>query len=172
MQTLYNGVEVFTNSDDYNLADDVAHALETANLIIRVPSLAVRDALPSPYAGMTVAREDLPGCPLETYDGSAWPVSDLAWTNLATVQGFTANITSGWAGIKYAVKNGWVIINGSVSRGTAWGADQTIAVIPSALKPAYKVQGSNGLQVEPTVGNITLGAGATAASFSATWPLF
>jgi hypothetical protein len=132
-----------------------------------------RDGL-SKYDGLTVQRRDLPGDPLETYDGksSKWGVSDVGWTNLATVQGFTANNTSGWSGIKYAVKSGWVVINGSVQRGTPWGNDQTIAVMPANLKPAFKVQGANGLQVEPTVGNVTLSAGSTAASFFATWPLF
>lgn len=72
MQTTFNGVEVFTNSDEYDLAADVAHAFETANLLIPVPSQAVRDALPSPYSGMTVVRTDLPGVPTERWDGSKW----------------------------------------------------------------------------------------------------
>lgn len=172
MQTLDNGVEVFTNGDPYNLADDVASAFISANLVIPVADQAARDALPGPYAGMTVARLDLPGCPLETHDGTNWPISDLEWTNLALVQGFTAVITSGWSGLKYAVKNGWVIVDGAVARTTSWSADQTCAVIPANLKPGHKIQGSGGALCEPTVGNITLAAGSGAASFSLTWPLF
>ena len=102
-------------------------------------------------------------------DVSTFP--DVAWTNLATVQGFVPNNTTGWAGIKYAVKNGWVIVNGSVSRATSWGNDQTIAVMPAAYKPAYRVQGAD-VAVEPTVGNVTINAGSGVTSFSATWPLF
>jgi hypothetical protein len=102
-------------------------------------------------------------------DTSTYP--DVPWTNLATVQGFTPNNTTGWAGIKYAVKNGWVIVNGSVSRATAWGNDQAVAVMPSAYKPAYRVQGSD-VAVEPTVGNVSINAGSGVTSFSATWPLF
>jgi hypothetical protein len=102
-------------------------------------------------------------------DVSTFP--DVPWTNLATVQGFTPNNTSGWSGIKYAVKNGWVIVNGSVARSNAWGNDQTIALIPSAYKPAYRVQGAD-VQVEPTMGNVTINAGSGVTSFSATWPLF
>lgn len=138
---------------------------------VPVRNLTERDEITTPAKGQKVVRLDLSGCPHDAWNGTAWTVADTPWTDLATVQGFAANNTSGWAGIKYAVKDGWVIINGSVSRGTAWGADQTIAVIPTTLKPAYKIQGS-GVQVEPTVGNITLPAGSTAASFSATWPLF
>ena len=135
-----------------------------------VYSEAERDAL-SKYDGLIVQRRDLPGRPQETYDGAKWTVSDVSWTNLGTVQGFTPNNTTGWSGIKYAVKNGWVILNGSVARDTSWGNDQTIAVMPAAYKPAYRIQGSD-VQVEPSVGNVTINAGSGVTSFSATWPLF
>lgn len=96
-------------------------------------------------------------------------VADVPWTSLATVQGFTPLSTSGWSGVKYAVKNGWVIVNGAVSRSTPWG-DLAAAVMPSALKPAVKVAGA-GCEVEPTVGNVVIKAGSGTVSFSATWPL-
>lgn len=94
---------------------------------------------------------------------------DVAWTNLDTVQGFVALTSSGWSGVKYRVKNGWVQVNGAVSRGSSWG-DLVGAVVPAALKPQFKVAGV-GCEVETTVGNVVIKAGSNTASFSATWPL-
>lgn len=142
-----------------------------------VSSLSERDEIPDKYNGLVVQRLDLPGDPLETYDGKAskWTVSDVPWTDLGMVQGFTHFTGSGWSGAKYCVKSGWVMINGAVERtagnGGPWGADATFAVIPSAYKPPYKVQGT-GVQVEPTVGNITLPAGSGSVSFAITYPIF
>lgn len=172
MQYLSNGIETPTNSDAYNLTDDLAHMGETANVIIRIVSQADRDALPNLQAGVTVARMDLPQVPLERFDGAVWSVSDVQWTNLALVQGFTAYTDSGWSGLKYAVKGGVVYVNGAVGRATAWPSDQTVAVIPAALRPAHKIQGTGNSLIEPTVGNITIAAGSGSTSFSLTWPLF
>lgn len=74
MQTLPNGVDVFTNSDDYNLAEDIASAFKSAGVIIPVPSKEVRDALPALLPGkiITVTRTDLPGCPTERWDLTKW----------------------------------------------------------------------------------------------------
>ena len=78
MQTLFNGVEVFTNSDTYDLADDVAEAFKTANLLIRVGSTGQRDLLETIAPGgvlpdgTTVVRTDIAGCPSETWDGTKW----------------------------------------------------------------------------------------------------
>ena len=72
-QTLTNGVQVFTNGDDYNLADDVADAFRTANVVIPVASQAVQDALAAAFgpadAGKPITRKDLPGCPMFVWDG-------------------------------------------------------------------------------------------------------
>lgn len=84
MQTLYNGVEVFTNGDSYNLADDVAHAFSTANVLIAVSSLAQRNGLAAIAPdgilppGTTVVRKDITGFPLETWDGVVW--RPRSWT--------------------------------------------------------------------------------------------
>jgi hypothetical protein len=172
VQTLQNGIEVPTNSDTYKLTQDLANMGNKTNVAIPVESQAVRDALSGKFPGMTVARLDLPRCPLETYDGTKWSISDVPWANIPLAQGFDHFTGSGWSGIKYAVRNGWVIVNGAVYRADAWGDDTTCSVIPAAYKPSVKIQGSNGCNVEPTVGNITLGAGVGAKSFSATWPLF
>jgi len=89
MQTLENGVQVFTNGDPYNLAEDVANAFKSANLIVKVANTAARDAL-TKYDGLTVRRLDATGRPTEVWDGSGWtrsavilsapPTPDGLWT--------------------------------------------------------------------------------------------
>lgn len=61
--------------DGWNLTPDVRKAIETLNTPVPVATTAERDALTPPtgkYAGMQVIRTDLPGCPVETWDGSVW----------------------------------------------------------------------------------------------------
>jgi len=173
MQTLQNGIEVPTNSDTYKLTEHLANMGDKSNVVIPVASKDVRDALLDKYPGMTVARTDLPRCPLETYDGTNWSPSDVGWTNVPLAGAFDHWTTNGWSGMKYAVRNGWVILNGAVTRATAWAGDATCGVMPASLRPAVRIQGSAGVQVEPTAGNISLLAGGPGpVSFSATWPLF
>lgn len=57
MQTLDNGIEVFTNSDDYDLAEDAANLGRTANVVTRVADQAGRDALLK-YHGRPIYRLD------------------------------------------------------------------------------------------------------------------
>lgn len=72
-QTQYNGVQTIANSDAYNLANDLAKLGQTINAIVPVTSDAQRNALAPPqgvFAGMTVARTDKPGVPLEILDST------------------------------------------------------------------------------------------------------
>lgn len=114
-------------------------------------------------------------CRVGANDTSEWvkvgdiTLADVPWTSLTTVQGFVPLTSSGWAGVKYSVRNGWVIINGAVSRPSAW-AELTCAVMPPSLKPQIKIAGS-GCEVEPTVGNVVLQPGSGTRSFSVTYPL-
>jgi len=140
-----------------------------AGAALPVSSQAERDAL-SLYDGLTVQRMDIAGRPSERYDGTKWSVSDTPWTDLSMALGFTPVTTSGWSGLKYAVRSGWVIVNGAVQRGTAWAAGDTCATLPTGIVPSVKIQGTNNAYVEG--GNISLGAGSVAVSFSITWPLF
>lgn len=137
-----------------------------------VYSLAEREAIADKFDGLTVKRMDITGHPTETYDTTAvkWTATDVPWTTLTLTDLFNPAVGSGWTGVKYAVRNGWFIVSGAVERTTSWGADQRIADIPAGLFPANKIQGS-GVQVT-TAGVVYLPAGAVAASFSATWPLF
>jgi len=68
MQTLQNGITVFTNGDPYNLADDVAEAFKDANVAIPVPSQAAEDALVK-FSGMVIVRTDQTGHPMYVWDG-------------------------------------------------------------------------------------------------------
>jgi hypothetical protein len=76
MQTLENGVQVFTNGDPYNLAEDTANAFKSANITVNVANQAARDAL-TKYDGLAVRRKDVSGRPTETWDGSAWTRSPV-----------------------------------------------------------------------------------------------
>lgn len=169
-QTLPNGLKTPINSDAYNLTADLATMGNSANVVIAVANKAARDALTA-VAGMTVSRLDLPGAPLQTYDGTDWGTSDVAWSSLSTVAGFSALTSSGWSGVSYRVKDGHVTVTGAVSRAAAWAADQVFTVMPAGLKPAVKIQGVN-CQVETTVGNVVFdSAGSSARSFFASWPV-
>lgn len=134
-----------------------------------VSSLTERDAL-TKYDGLIVQRLDITGRPTETYDGTKWTATDVPWTTLTLTDLFDHASGSGWTGVKYAVRNGWFIVSGAVTRGNPWGDDQRIADIPAGLWPGNKIQGA-GVQVT-TGGVVYLPAGSIAASFSATWPLF
>lgn len=171
MQTLQNGAQVPTNSDPYKLTEDLAKMGDTLNVIHRVNSKAERDALHDKYPGMTVVRLDLAETPLETFDGTNWSISDVPWTNMPMALGFGHFTGAGWSGLKYAVRNGWFIVAGAVTRVQPWPTEITCAVVPAEYKPGVKIQGA-GCSVEPTVGNVLLAPGSNTASLSATWPLF
>jgi hypothetical protein len=101
MQILQNGIQVPTNGDAYNLADDLATMGNTTNVIVRASNAAARDAL-TKYDGLSVRRMDLTGRPTETWDGSVWnrspvitsgsPVTDGFWTMTG---GLTKTVTTG-----------------------------------------------------------------------------
>lgn len=171
MQTLQNGARVPTNSDPYKLTEDLAAMGDTLNVIIPSPTKEFRDALEDKFPGMTVSRLDLPDAPLQTFDGTSWSPDDVPWTNLQMAQAFDPVTTEGWSGLKYAVKNGWVIINGAVKRATAWPTGITCAVLPASIRPAVRIQGTNSGYVGPE-GNVSLAAGSVAVSISLTYPLF
>ena len=73
MQTLPNGVDTPTNSDPYNLTDDLAAAFMSASTVVPVASPTARDAYRDSRPGKVsiVCRTDLTGLPLEIWDGSS-----------------------------------------------------------------------------------------------------
>jgi hypothetical protein len=92
-QTRWNKGKTIVNSDAYNLAGDDATQSDTLNVIVPVASQAERDALAPPqgvYAGMAVARTDLPGVPVQTRDGSGvWSTQQTpkVWANTNVASG-------------------------------------------------------------------------------------
>jgi|SRR5690349_5303316 len=71
-QTRKNKIQVPLNSDAYNLVPDLTTMADTANVFPKVASASERNGLTSPVNGDKVVRTDLPGAPLETYNGTAW----------------------------------------------------------------------------------------------------
>jgi hypothetical protein len=70
-QTRPNKATTPINADAYNLTADLATMADSLNVIIKVASQSERDAL-TVTAGTSVARTDLAGAPLQTYDGTQW----------------------------------------------------------------------------------------------------
>lgn len=139
MQILQNGIEVPTNSDSYNLTDDLANMGNTANVVILAANQAARDAL-TPYDGLSVRRLDLAGRPTETYDGAAWhrspvvtsgtPVSDGFW---AITGGLTKTVTDGPTQVTASFQ-----MRRTGSAITVNTTDSTLIInaIPSGFRPA------------------------------------
>lgn len=71
-QTRKNKIQVPLNSDAYNLVPDLTTMADTANVFPKVASASERNGLTSPVNGDKVVRTDLPGAPIETYDGTNW----------------------------------------------------------------------------------------------------
>ena len=82
-QTLKNKVVVPTNSDEYNLTADLATAFLGANVVIPIGSSAERTTLQTAgvMTGQCIIRTDLPGQPIETWNGTKW--LDYASGNIA-----------------------------------------------------------------------------------------
>jgi hypothetical protein len=170
MQTLQNGIEVPTNSDNYALTEHLANMGNKTNVIVKVTDLAARDALDK-YDGLTVRRLDIDSRPTETWNGVTWVGGDTGWLDVPLLNDFTGFASSGWSGLKYRIRNGWVIVNGAVQRGTSWPNNQVCGYMPAGVRPIYRVQGAN-IQVDETQGYLIMsGGGPGAYSFSATYPV-
>ena len=74
-QTRPNGIVVFTNSDDYDLANDAATMADTANVITPIPSGAAQTALEASgllFPGYAMVRTDIASMPIFLWDGAAF----------------------------------------------------------------------------------------------------
>lgn len=80
-QTRDNGATVPTNSDPYNLTDDLAGMADSLSVITPVANAAARDLLIK-FVGRTVRRLDVSGS-LEWWDGTQWIPNLIStiWTN-------------------------------------------------------------------------------------------
>jgi hypothetical protein len=105
-QTRWNKTQTITNSDAYNLAGDEATQADTSNVVVPVASSTERDALTPPagkYAGMAVARTDLPGVPIQTRDASGnWSLLNglpilASSPHVGSGSGLLANLQGGTA---------------------------------------------------------------------------
>lgn len=70
-QTRPNGTTTPINSDAYNLTTDLAAMADSGNVNTVCTSQAQRDAL-TLFPGYTVVRQDLPGAPIQVWDGAKW----------------------------------------------------------------------------------------------------
>jgi len=139
MQTLENGVQVFTNGDTYNLAGDIATAFSTANVIVKVSTDAARDAL-TKYDGLTVRRLDVTGRPLEVWDGSGWtrspvlvsapPTPDGLWT---ITGGYLRSVVNGLAQVTATLQ--LVRTGSSILINTA-DTTLTSSIVPVGFRPS------------------------------------
>ncbi|UXE05167.1 minor tail protein [Arthrobacter phage Jamun] len=82
-----NKTSVPVGSDPYALTADLKKTVEGLRTIIPVADKAERDALPSPFEGMTVERSDLNGA-LEVFTGGAWPAPKVEYFNFSQVAGW------------------------------------------------------------------------------------
>jgi hypothetical protein len=71
MQTLENGIEVPTNSDDYALTQHLAGMGDTSNVVTLVADVTARNALVT-FEGRVVYRLDISR--LEAWNGARWAV--------------------------------------------------------------------------------------------------
>lgn len=138
MQTLENGVQLFTNGDAYNLADDMATAFNSANVITLVADDTARDAL-AKFDGFTVRRLDLPGRPTEVWDGTVWHRAPVIASTDLTEDGFW-DITGG---LMRTVTAGFTQVTASFQMVRTVGAitinttDSTLIIgaIPAGFRP-------------------------------------
>lgn len=140
-QILKNKVTVPTNSDEYDLTDDLAEAFLGANVVIPIGSNAERSALTTVgvMTGQCIIRTDLPGQPIETWNGTKW--LDYASGNIALgglYQAFGATYgTPGYEKLPTgrATLMGMVGTTNTVITMTANTA-YLLGTIPSAIAPA------------------------------------
>lgn len=138
MQTLDNGIEVPTNGDNYNLTEHLAGMGGTSNVVRIVPSESVRDSIAEPYAGLPISRTDLPGAPLQVYDGTNWSnVPTVEATTL--IQGSDPGFVV--SGIVTKTRIGdltQVILSGRITRAVASDASSINKTIPNLVPDAYR----------------------------------
>ena len=92
------GVTVPVGSDGWNPIAHIKGAFDTARTVIPVTSLAQRNGLAALFPGgvlpvpTVVARMDIVGVPLETWDGSEWILPPLGQIATAAYPNGTGNI--------------------------------------------------------------------------------
>lgn len=130
---------------------------------------------PSPTRPLYVDRADAtPGATLErTVNGVDFtPVTSRADVQITTWNfGFTGITTSGWNGLWLTMRADTILLQGAVTRATAWTAGAvSIATLPAEFRPPRKISGV-GVEVntDGTVNPTQDSNAARALSFSAVW---
>ena len=138
MQTLQNGIEVPTNSDPYNLTDDLANMGNGANVIIPVNNQDARDGLTDKFIGMTVRRLDFRGT-LEWWNGTGW-VSERGVAYTPIWSGVTDFGTGGSLTGTYWVQGDQVRVRAKAKFGLS--ATMGTGAVYCPLPPGYPIAGS------------------------------
>lgn len=139
MQTLENGVQVFTNGDTYQLAADTAAAFNSAKFPVIVANQAARDAL-TKYNGLAVRRLDVTGRPTETWDGAAWTRSPVVTSGAVVADGLWT-ITGGYlktvtAGLTQVTATLQMVRTGPNMTINVADTTLTSAIVPSGFRPS------------------------------------
>lgn len=129
--TRQNGIVTITNDEAYDLAGHMARLADSANVVIPVVNQAAMLAL-TPYAGMIVARLDLPGVPTMTYTGTVWSLEPAV--NITTFGTGWAATNAGTHQPRIRAIGNQVFMYGAVtaSSGASVG---NILTVPAAYQP-------------------------------------
>lgn len=103
-----------------------------------VYTAAERDAIPDKYDGLTVQRRDLPGRPLETYDGTNWFRDEaIGWNSLGAWTTPNGTISRRWNGSKWEVNFiGHLVLSTNAPFTLATGLSIIGSAVPDGWKPA------------------------------------
>jgi len=142
-QTLKNKVVVPTNSDEYDLTADLATAFLGANVVIPIGSSSERTTLQTAgvMTGQCIVRTDLPGQPIETWNGTKW--LDYAAGNITyNANGYYQAFGGGYGNPGYEkLPTGRATLLGMVGTtqttfSMSANTSYVIGTIPSAIAPA------------------------------------
>lgn len=112
-QTRPNKIVTITNDEVYDLATHQARMADSANVVVRVSSQSERDALPA-VDGWCVVRLDLPGRPIERYDGAGWKTFLHVEYTYSTAAGAIPNATA-WGPGALTLDSGAVTTDASIA---------------------------------------------------------
>ncbi|UVK62559.1 minor tail protein [Arthrobacter phage TaylorSipht] len=152
-----NKTSVPVGSDPYAITADLKKAVEGLRTVIPVANQAERDALPSPFEGMTVERTDQGGA-LEVYTSGAWPAAPK-------VEYFPYDQVAGWnaAGtVMLERKGGRKVLSGILTlirTGGAFSLGTAYANIGTLLPPGARLTAGENLY-----GAVTLSGGSSTAN--------
>jgi len=145
-QTRPNKIVTITNDEVYDLATHQARMADSTNVIVPVNTLSERDGLAAQYPGGVlpnpyyVARKDLPGQPIETWDGDAWKrvtEESISWSSLGAWTSPNGIISRRWNGSKWVVTFiGHLVLSTNSPFGLTTAMSSIGNAVPSGWRPA------------------------------------